>query len=545
MRPDDPPRATWREWLALALLILPVIMTATDMTVLFLALPSISADLAPGSTQMLWILHIDGFLGVGLALTMGRLAQRFGARRLLLTAVTVYGLASLAAALSVAPEMLIGMRAVMGMAAAALMPSIMVLLRHMFAQPRQFSMAVAVTMTSFSAGMAVGPPLGGVLLEFFWWGAVFLVNVPVAAVVLLATPLLPVVSGEEAGRVDMVSVALSLAAIVAVVFGLQEIADAQASGSGAATWPYLLAIIAGLVLGALFVRRQLRLRDPLLDLRIFATRAFTVSVLAFLLMLLAYGGTDMLLAQYLQTVVGLSPGHAGLLLIAPAVASIITGMLAPAMTRLVRPAFVMAIGLALSAASGGAIALLAGHAGPVTLVALHAVIALALGPMFALLPGLIVGTAPVRHAGPAAAVSDVGGGLGNSLSLAFHGTLVAVVYRLWLDRTAPQDTPEQATRAAGESIGGAEAVAEGLEGAAGRGLLDAAHTSYTLGVQIGYAAGAGLLVVVAVLVAVLLRHASLDTTSSDDEPEGGARAGARLDGAPDGEAEGTHVRADG
>ncbi len=351
---------------------------------------------------------------MGFALTMGRLARRLGPRRLLVIGGGAYGLASFAAAYSVSPEMLIGMRGLLGVAAATLLPSVMALLRGMFHDSRQFSVAVAVVMTSFSAGMALGPPLGGMLLEHFWWGAVFLVNVPVAVLLLAGVPMLPALRGEEAGRVDMASVALSLGAIVAVVFGLQEIADKLAGAAGAPLWPYVGSVVAGLVLLGVFVRRQLRLADPLLDLRVFAAPTFTVSLVALLLMLLAIGGTDMLFVQYLQTVLGLSPGHAGLLLLAPALASAVGAMLAPALTRWVRPAFAMAGGLLVAAGGAVAIVLLEGHTGAVALVAVVTLIALALGPLFTLAANLIVGIAPARHAGSAAAMTDVGGGFGNA-----------------------------------------------------------------------------------------------------------------------------------
>lgn len=511
-----PARATWRTWLGLVVLTVPLFMAATDMSVLFLALPAIAADLSPGSTQQLWILHIGEFLAVGFALTMGRLGDRIGRRRLLTLGVAVYGLASLAAAYSTSPEMLIAMRALLGMAAATLMPTIMALLRNMFTDSRQFSMAVAVIMSSFSAGMALGPPLGGLILEYFWWGAVFLVNVPAATLLLMAVPLLPSYRAPEAGRVDMVSVALSVAAIIAVIFGLQELADRQASNAGEPLWPYGTSVVLGIVLAVVFVRRQLRLADPLLDLRLFTTPAFTVSVLAMLGMLLALGGTDMLFAQYLQAVLGLSPGQAGLLLIAPALASVVGGMVAPVLTWWARPAFIMAGGLLVAAAGATAVALLTGHVGGVPLVALVTLVALAMGPLFTLSANLIVGTAPLRRAGSAAAMTDIGTGLGNALSLAFLGSLAAVVYRWDMTGATPEQVPGEATHAASDSIGGATAVAQELPEPVGQELLEAAQSAFSLGMQAAYGVGAVLVTLLALLVAWRLRHASIEDTNTED-----------------------------
>ncbi|MFW5416412.1 MFS transporter [Nocardiopsis sp. CNT-189] len=530
MATDGPERATWREWVGLAVLTLPLLMTAADMSVLFLALPSIAADLGPGSTQLLWITHVCDFLAVGFALTMGRLVDRLGARRVLVAGAAVYGLASLAAAYAPAPEALIGMRAVLGIASATVMPAVLSLLRPMFRAPAQFSLAVAVVMSAFSVGMAVGPPLGGLLLEHFWWGAVFLINAPVVAVLLLSAPLLPAGRGAGAGRVDMPSVLLSLGAILSVVYGFQEIADARAGGGGEAVWPHAAVVAAGLVLGALFVRRQLRLADPLLDLRLFAIPAFSVSLGGMLLMLLAYGGADLLLTQFLQTVLGLPPGRVGLLMVAPAAAALASGMAAPLLTRMFGPVRTMAGGLLLAGAAAAGMAVLVGRADPAVLIALVTVIALAVGPLFPVFTELVVGSAPEERSGTAAAVNDVGGGLGQALSVAALGSISLVLYQGALRDTAPEDAPEAAVRAAGESIGGAGAVAEGLPGEAGRALLDSANAAFTTGVQGGYAFGAVLLVLAAAVVGWFLRGGRADASAR--------RKGAEKAGPEEGAAEG-------
>lgn len=510
---DTPRRATWREWAGLAVLTLPLLMIATDMTVLFLALPSIAADLAPSSTQLLWTLHLGEFLAVGMVLTMGWLGARIGRRRLLVIAVSVYGLASLAAAFAGDPAVLIAMRAVMGVAAASLMPSITSLLRVMFTDPRQFSMAVAVVMSAFSAGMAVGPPLGGVLLEYFWWGSVFLVNVPVAAVLLLSVPLLPRMPGRRGqGRLDLASVALSLTAIISVIFGLQEIADRQAAAAGAPLWPYVVAVAAGLALGAVFVRRQLRLSDPLLDIRLFAAPAFSVSLGAMLLMLLAVGGVDMLLAQYLQSVLGLSPGRAGLLLIAPALVAIVGGILPPVLNRWVRPSAIMGGGLLSASAAAAAMVWAVGQRETVAIVLAAMLLAFSLGPLFTLGYNLIVVSAPLHRTGSATAMGDVAGGFGNALSLAFLGSLAAVVYRWGLGGAElSSEVPGAAREAAGESVGGAAAVARDLPEPAGAELLDAANAAYTTAVQTGYGFAAALMFPVGLGVLWLLRKVRLET----------------------------------
>lgn len=517
MTTEAPQRATWREWLALAVMTLPLLMAATDMSVLFIALPAIAADLSPGSTQLLWFLHVGEFLAVSLVLTMGWLGAKVGRRRLLMAGVAVYGLASLGAAFAPTPEILIAMRALMGMAAATMSPSILGMLRVVFTDARQFSVAVAVIMSAFSGGMALGPPLGGAILEYFSWGAVFLINVPVAGLLLLSAPLLPGHREKVEGSVDVPSVLLSMAAIIGVIFGLQEIADRSASGSDSPVWPYLLPVAAGLVLGALFVRRQLRLPEPLMDMRLFAVPAFAVSLGAMLMMLLAYGGADMLLVQYFQTALGLSPAETGALMVVPALASIVSGMAAPLLTRWMRPSVAMGGGLLVASAAGGALALMAGQAGAPALIAAATVMATALGPLFTLGVNLIVVSAPVRKAGSAAAMSDVAGGFGGALSMAFLGSMASVVYRRGLDGAGLDDIPGPALEEAGESVGGAVGVAEHLPADQAGQLLDAAFGSFTTAIQTGYGLGALLLAPVGVAVLWLLRHTRLDATQ-DGEP---------------------------
>lgn len=170
-------KATWREWLGLVALSLALFMLSTDLTVLFLAMPSIAADLAPSATQMLWIIHIGELLAVGFGLTMGRLGDKIGRRRILVIGVSVYGLASIIAAFSTTAWMLIATRALLGLAAATVVPSTMSLLRVMFSNPKQFSLSVAINLSAFSAGAALGPTMGGLLLDHLWWGAVFLMLV--------------------------------------------------------------------------------------------------------------------------------------------------------------------------------------------------------------------------------------------------------------------------------------------------------------------------------------------------------------------------------
>src|SRR5687767_7044603 len=226
MSADTPPRAGRREWIGLAVIALPCLLYSMDLTVLNVAVPHLSADLKPSSSQLLWIIDIYGFLVAGFLITMGGLGDRIGRRRLLLIGAVAFGAASVLAAFSTSAVMLIAARAVLGVAGATLMPSTLSLIRNMFHDPIQRTAAIGVWTTSFSVGGIIAPLLGGLLLEYFWWGSVFLVGVPVMLVLLAVGPvLLPEFRDPDAGRIDLVSAALSLLAILAVISGVKRIAE--------------------------------------------------------------------------------------------------------------------------------------------------------------------------------------------------------------------------------------------------------------------------------------------------------------------------------
>src|SRR5688572_7179148 len=219
-------RATRREWIGLIVLMLPTILIAMDLTVLHLAVPSLSEDLQPSGSQLLWITDIYGFMIAGSLITMGTLGDRIGRRKLLMMGATAFGVASIIAAFSTSATMLIAARALLGIAGATLMPSTMSLIRNMFLDPRQRTAAIGIWVSGFSVGSAVGPLIGGLLLENFWWGSVFLLGVPVMGVLLIAGPLLlPEYKDPNPGRFDILSAALSLAAVLTTIYGLKQFAE--------------------------------------------------------------------------------------------------------------------------------------------------------------------------------------------------------------------------------------------------------------------------------------------------------------------------------
>jgi DHA2 family multidrug resistance protein-like MFS transporter len=499
-----PPRAGRQEWIGLAVISLACALYVMDLTILHLAVPELSRDLTPSSAQLLWIIDIYGFVVAGSLITMGTLGDRIGRRRLLMIGAATFGVASVLAAFSTSAEMLIATRALLGVAGATLAPSTLSLIRNMFLDPDQRRTAIAVWITSFSVGAAIGPLLGGLVLEFFWWGAAFLVAVPVMAVLLVLGPrLLPEFRDPDAGRPDLPSAALSLAAVLAAIFGLKQIAQDG--------WGLLpaLSIMAGIALGAVFVRRQRRLADPFIDMELFRMPSFSASLLVYGVGILLVFGGFLFLPQYLQLVLGLSPLEAGLWTLPWALAFVVGSMLTPRIVRRVHPASMMAVGLVLAAIGFGIFTQVDAASGFAAIVTGSAIFSLGTAPLFTLTNDLIIGSAPPERAGAAAGISETAAEFGGALGIAFFGSIGTAIYRGAMAGGIPDGVPQAAAETARDTLGGAVEVAARLPDPLGATLLDAARGAFIQGLNLTAAISGVGTIAMAVFILVVLRRMRL------------------------------------
>jgi DHA2 family multidrug resistance protein-like MFS transporter len=519
-RADGAPlRAGRREWIGLAVLSLACVVYVMDLTVLHLAIPEISTDLRPSSAQLLWIIDIYGFLVAGSLITMGSLGDRIGRRRLLMIGAAAFGVTSVVAALSTSAEMLIVTRALLGLSGATLAPSTLSLIRNMFLDPRQRTVAIGVWITSFSVGGAVGPLLGGLVLELFWWGAVFLLAVPVMAVLLILGPrLLPEYRDPDAGRPDVASAALSLGAVLTAIFGLKQIAQEGFSGVAAG------AIVAGVLLGVVFVRRQRRLPDPFIDLRLFRTAAFTASLATYGLGILILFGGFLFIPQYLQLVLGLSPLEAGLWTLPWALSFVVGSNVTPWLSRRIRPAYLMAGGLVLAAVGFALFTQIGTTSSLAAIVTGSVLFSLGMSPMFTLTNDLIIGSAPPERAGAAAGISETAAEFGGALGIAVFGSIGVAIYRGAMATAVPSSVPLEAAEAARDTLGGAVEVAGNLPDRLGPALIDAAREAFTRGLHVGAAVSVVGAIALAILVLSLLR--TVRPSGSEEEESAAVNASA-------------------
>ncbi|WP_448479817.1 MFS transporter [Pseudoxanthomonas mexicana] len=497
---NPPAKATRREWIGLAIIALPCMVYAMDLTVLNLALPAISAELDPSASQLLWIVDVYGFLVAGFLITMGTLGDRIGRRKLLLIGAAAFAAASVIAAFSRSAEMLIAMRALLGVAGATLAPSTMSLIRNMFHDEHERQFAIGVWIAAFSVGGAIGPLVGGLLLQWWWWGAAFLAAVPVMVLLLLLGPkLLPEYRDPDAGALDPLSMVQSLFSVLAVVYGLKRIAEYGTDARGIAV------LLVGLALGVLFVRRQKHLAYPFLDVTLFRRPAFSAAIVAYALAGLSMMGVYIFMTQYLQLVLGLTPLQAGIATVPWSLCFTVGSLLAPRLARHWGARRVMVRGLLLAAAGFAITALVVPPFGLWILIAGMLAMSLGMAPVFTVGNELIITTAPPERAGAASALAETSAELSGALGIAVLGSLGMLAYRLWLDPALPATLPDADATRALSTLGGAVTVASEVGGAAGTAIADTARTAFTDAMRAIAVFGMAMMLLAAWMAARLMR----------------------------------------
>ena len=495
-----PSRASPRDWISLAVLALPCMVYAMDLTVLNLALPQISEDLRPSASELLWIVDIYGFFVAGFLITMGNVGDRYGRRRILLAGAAAFTLASVVAAFAADTKTLIAMRALLGIAGATVAPSTLSLIRNIFHEPGQRQLAIGIWITAFSVGSAIGPVVGGVVLQYGDWPLIFLVAVPVMLALLVLGPfLLPEYRDPAARPIDLPSVLLSLTATLTITFGLKQLAEAGV------TLAALMVLLAGLGLGTTFLRRQRRLDHPLLDLTLFEQPRFRAAIAAYALGGMAMMGLYILITQYLQLVLGLTPLQTGLALLPWSLGFVIGSLGAPALARRMSLVTAMVRCLLVAAAGFIVIAFIGVEHGVLVVVVATSIMSLGLAPVFTLGNEIILTAAPPERAGAASAVSETSGELSAALGIALLGSLGLAVYRLGLDPALLAGLPEATRLEAFATLGATWLTSQDLPGGAGMLLFDQARLAFTWAVRVNALIGAALLLFASFLAARLLR----------------------------------------
>lgn len=513
-------RASVRDWLGMAVLVLPALLASMDLSVLFMASPWISADLQPTANQFLWIMDIYGFMMAGLLITMGSLGDRIGRRRLLLIGAVAFGAASMLAAFAASAEMLIAARALLGLGGATLAPSTLSLIRGMFTDDSQRRIAVGIWTSAFIGGVSIGPIIGGLLLEHFWWGSVFLINVPVMALLVAVAPLLVRESRDPTpGAFDPVSAVLSLGAILPVVYGIKKVAE------GGADWGAGVPILVGAGFGALFVTRQLKADRPMIDIRLLRRPAFAGSIIANGAVVFAAAGMGLLAASYTQTVLGYAPFAAAIWMLPTVAGSFIGAMGASVLARTISARRLVPLGLLIAAGGFAGISLVTPSSHIGMLVAGYSALTLGVGLTATLATSLVLSTAPAEDAGAASALAETSSEFGGAVGIAVLGTVSGTIYRTAM--AAHPAVVDHMSAAAADTIGGAVAVAQGLPEDQAAQLLQQAFAAYTEAFTVAALVGAAVLAIAVIGTGVLLRRMPAQNVGHDrasgDHPLSSAR----------------------
>ncbi|MEU3255303.1 MFS transporter [Streptomyces sp. NPDC006997] len=500
-------------WVVLVVLCTSLLLVAVDATVLHVAIPAVTEDLRPGAIELLWIVDVYPLVCASLLILFGTLGDRVGRRRILLLGYALFGVASLLAALAPGPQLLILARALLGVGGAMIMPATLSILRQVFPDRRERALAIGVWSAVAAVGAAVGPLLGGFLLEHFWWGSVFLVNIPLMLVSLpVGRLLLPESTGDGHGPWDVVGALTAAAGLFATVLGVKRLGGGESVAS-----PFtVLPLLAGAALLTLFVRRQRRRPYPLVDLRLFARPAFSTAVGCIVLAMLALVGLELIAAQYLQLVLGLSPLQTGLRLLPLTVAAMAAGLAGARMLRRFGPRRMVCLGFCLTAGAVVLLTALGRHDEPALMLSGFVLLGFGLeATLFGAYESML-SEAPPERAGGAAAIGETSYQLGAGIGIALLGSVMNAAYAPGV-RAVP-GVPESASADAGHSLGEAYEVAARLGGSAGESLRQVARDCFVHGLHVTLLVSAGLLLLGALMALRLPRVMQCESAAPAEVP---------------------------
>ncbi|MDQ1039637.1 DHA2 family multidrug resistance protein-like MFS transporter [Streptomyces sp. V3I8] len=512
-------------WVVLVVLCTSLLLVAVDATVLHVAVPAVTEDLTPGAMELLWIVDVYPLVCASLLILFGTLGDRIGRRRVLLLGYALFGVASGLAAFADTAEVLIGARALLGVGGAMIMPATLSILRQVFPDRRERALAIGVWSAVAAVGAAVGPLLGGFLLEHFWWGSVFLINIPLMLVSLpVGRLLLPESTGERDGPWDVAGALTAAAGLFGVVLGVKRLGGGEAPLSVLTAAP----LLAGAGLLVAFVRRQRRRRHPLVDLRMFSRPAFSISVGCIVLAMLALVGLELIAAQYLQLVLRLSPLETGLRLLPLTVAAMAAGLFGAKTLQRFGPRTMVCCGFCLTAAA--VVTLTAMGSGDNAPLLLTGFVMLGFGLEVTLFGSYesMLSEAPPAQAGGAAAIGETSYQLGAGIGIALLGSVMNAAYAPGL--ASVPGVPARESAAAGHSLGEAYEVAARLGGGPGEALREAARHAFVHGLHVTLLVSAGLLLVGAVMALRLPREMECEDLVELPRPrEAGAGAPVRVE----------------
>ncbi|UQA96271.1 MFS transporter [Streptomyces halobius] len=509
-------------WTVLIVLCVSLLFVALDTTILYVAVPSVTEDLRPGPVELLWIVDVYPLIAASLLILFGTLGDRVGRRRILLLGYGLFGLASAVAALAPNPQVLMVARALLGIGGAMIMPATLSILRQVFPDRRERAVAIGVWSAVAAVGAAVGPVLGGFLVENFWWGSVFLINIPMmAAMLLIGRWLLPESRGERNGPWDVVGAMIAALGVLGIVLGVKRI------GSGMAVFgpTTLLPIAVGALLLIVFVRRQRRREHPLIDMRLFARPAFGTSVGCIVLAMLALVGLQLIAVQYLQLVLGLNPLETGLRMLPLVLSAMAAGLTGSRMLQTLGPRAMVSLGFVLTASAVLCLTAMNDQDTPWLLGAGFVLLGFGFqSTLFGAYESML-SEAPAEQSGGAAAIGETSYQLGAGIGVALLGSVMNAAYAPGLAHVG--GVPEKAAASASHSLGEAYKVAAGLGPSAGAALREAARDSFVRGLHITLIASALLLLVGATIALRLPRRAA----DSSERAESGTAVGERRAGA--------------